>query len=241
MRERIAALLRKAESTNSPEEAEALTAKAEELMIKYSIEQADLEQKGQQVAADVAAFSFKLSMTEAFAKVMITYLANGVVNALKTSRLFIHRGESKAYTLVGAERDVEAAKQLIDSLMAQALSQMKAWWNTEGAALGLKTMERKDQVVAKRQFLVSFSLAATERLVELHTKVMESTTGSELVLVGQLNRVDSYVAETMRVSKANRATTLKGSVYGREAGHAAGMRADLGNTINNNNRASVTR
>ena len=44
---RVKALLAKAESTESPQEAEALTAKAEELIVKYGLELAEMDIDGQ--------------------------------------------------------------------------------------------------------------------------------------------------------------------------------------------------
>ena len=57
MTKRISALIAKAESTTSPEEAAVFMAKAEELMLKHAIDRAKLEQLGKLAKEDIKAIA----------------------------------------------------------------------------------------------------------------------------------------------------------------------------------------
>lgn len=223
MLDKIAALLRKAESTTSPEEAALFTAKAEELMVKYSIEATQLDQD-LGVEANIEAFSFHLNKTEMYAKAFINYLFSGVAEALGTVRVFRHSDNSKSYTLVGTHRDVVVAEQLMESLMNQCLSQMVQWAKHDNA---LKTLPRNEQKIARRQFILSFSSVVIDRLRATHRDVVRETTGAELVLVKQVQRVDRYVEEKMNVGQSRR-SSIRGSHLGRAEGAEAGRRANIG-------------
>lgn len=225
--DKIAALLRKAESTDSPEEAQLFTAKAEELMIKYSIDSIREEVQADSFS-EINVHSFKLQITEVFARALVTNLHNGVVQALGTCRLLWNPVEgTKAFLIIGADRDVELAMKLIESLMMQALEAMKRWYTLEVIPTRGK-LPRAEERVAKRQFLISFSTAAVSRLRQ---KLSDSQgTSTELVLAGQGERVEAFMESTLNIRKG-RTRPQRSSLLGREEGRAAGMRADLGNQL----------
>ena len=225
--DRIAALLRKAESTNHPEEAAAFTAKAQRLMLKYSIDQAMIDaanDSGTGVEA-ITTEGFTLRHTSAHARRLQTYLLNPATLAMGTCRMFV--SGAKQCWLVGRPSDIESTGWMLDSLMKQCLSQMKAWSSTDPRFMHL---DRNEKRKAQGQFIMSFGLTVAERLQAMFRTVTSETTGSELVLANRLNQVDAFIASNMK-TRAAKETRLSGSAIGREEGRLAGQRANLGHGL----------
>jgi hypothetical protein len=118
MRDKIRALLSKAESTEFPEEAESLTAKAQELMARYSIDYALLAAKagskdepvGVRVGIDNPYEDPKATLLQRVTE------ANGCRAAFSKALGFS--------TVVGFARDVDAVEVMFTSLLVQATSTM---------------------------------------------------------------------------------------------------------------------
>jgi uncharacterized protein DUF2786 len=142
---RVRALLAKAESTPYPEEAEALSAKAQELMSRYSFEQAlvDPQRRRQGWARrfwlDDPYVSAKMSLVSAVA------LANRCRAASYKRLAFV--------TLVGHEVDLDHVELLATSLLVQATEAMLAAGRATGSG-------------RPRSFRHSFLLAYAERIGE---------------------------------------------------------------------------
>jgi hypothetical protein len=151
---RIRALLAKAESTEFAEEAEALSARAQELMAKYSIDHALLaaetgrkeEPGGRRIAVDNPYEAPKASLLQTVAH----------ANRCRV----VWSKELGLVTVIGFPADLDAVELLFTSLLVQANSAM-LWAGAKRDALG-----RSRTRAFRQSFLVSYSIRIGERLSE---------------------------------------------------------------------------
>ena len=117
---RVRALLAKAESTEFPDEAEALSAKAQELMSRYSLQQAVLEHDHGRTPA---ATGRRLWMDAPYAgaKVLLVQ-AVATANRCRT----VWREEPGFVTVVGPDTELDIVELLTTSLLVQANRAMLA-------------------------------------------------------------------------------------------------------------------
>jgi hypothetical protein len=144
---RVRALLAKAERTEFPEEADALTGKAQELMSRYAIDSAVLaDQRGPDLGADVVAR--RLHLTDPFtgAKAQLLH-AVAVANGCRVVLL----RELGIATVVGLPVDLELVDLLFTSLLLQAT---RALADADGPRTA----------VFRRGFLVAYAARIGERL-----------------------------------------------------------------------------
>jgi len=150
---RVRALLAKAESTEFPEEADALTAKAQELMSTHALDAAVLE-AGDLAAPREGVRSRRLHVDEPYLEAKMTLLARvGEANGVRT---VWYRAIGIA-TVVGMPVDLETTELLFTSLLVQAGRAM----NAAGAADGAHARS----AAFRRSFLRSFGWRIGERLV----------------------------------------------------------------------------
>lgn len=224
----IAQLLAKAEST-TPEEAEALTAAAEKMMVKYGIEQAVIDarrakagQASEQIVQRI------INFTGAYRGEMLN-LVSSVAYGLGTLRVLQSTGGNKGKTfsayLIGFESDVEQATLLINSLQVQAYVAVRDYWKGhKGEYLYQTTYEQEK---TRRSFVHGFGSGAGRRISESRTTaVQEASTGTELVLVDRKGKVDAHVAAM--ATRRGRARTATGGGSSAHAGYAAGKQANTG-------------
>ena len=184
---RIRALLAKAESTDFPEEAEALSAKAQSLMARHTIDAAVLGQRSGAATTSVLARRMHLEEPHVEAKAAVVQAvgsANGV-------RVVLHPALGMA-TLVGAADDLDLVELLVTSLLVQAGRAMTVAAGTGGA--------RARSTAFRRGFLYSFAQRIGERLDaarERATAEATSTYGTDLVpvLAERERAVDAVVSE----------------------------------------------
>jgi len=120
MLERVRALLAKAESTTFPEEAEALSAKAQELMARHAIDEAMV---GGAEGFDDTPGGVRLPVDDPYARAKSILLAE-VAAANRCSAVW---SESLGVsTVFGYESDLEFVEMLYTSLLVQATSAMVA-------------------------------------------------------------------------------------------------------------------
>lgn len=215
----VRALLAKAESTNHPEEAEALRAKAYELMQRYSIDEAMLGAKHQ--SSDTV--NSRRIVIREWVKPKSMLLA-GIVRAFGGKIIKLPR-ESSYGTMVcvvyGWESDLALVEVLFASLEIQAMREMKAARAARPGGNGQ---------AFTRSFLAGFALVVVDRLEKARRHQVDETpgTGTELVLVDRSKAVEAYFNRAVpSIRKARPATiSADGGFY---SGKAAGERADLGN------------
>lgn len=224
--EKIRALLDKAESTASefPAEAEALTAKAIELMERYAIDEAMIADA--RPAQDRGEIIERLILVGSGpyvnARVMLASLiaeAHSVTPLTSTS----YRG--KMLHLNGYETDVELTEMLYTSLLVQASRALASPevkrtkpGHVHGTAFG-------------RSFLMAFAETIGARLREAHRTIgSENTSGRSvaLVLVDRRNAVAEDVLRRYGKLRVAKQITAGSSYEGLLAGVQAGKSADIG-------------
>jgi Protein of unknown function (DUF2786) len=182
---RVRSLLAKAESTEFPEEAEALSAKAQELISRYALDRLTLTDPGTQDDHRVTTVRLWIDPPYLRAKAM---LIGAVARANRCrSVASLELGFS---TVVGDAPDVEAVELLSTSLLVQASSAMLG----HGPMVDRNGTSRTRSF--RQSFLVSFAIRIGERL-EAATEKATADTGraGELVplLRRQAERVDAAV------------------------------------------------
>ncbi|WP_369259482.1 DUF2786 domain-containing protein [Geodermatophilus amargosae] len=215
---RIRALLAKAESTEFPEEAEALTAKAQELMTRHAVDTALLDDRPGE-RSDVATRRVHVDDPYVLAKVQLL----GAVADANGVRLVWYRGLGIA-TLVGIATDLDTVELLFTSLLLQV-----------GQALGAAeraACRRSGSRAFRRAFLLGYAGRIGERLTsarERATREAAAEQGVDLlpVLRSRQVAVDHAFAELFpRVRSGRGRASVDGSGF--RVGRAAADSADVG-------------
>ena len=215
---RIRALLSKAESTEFPEEAEALTAKAQELMTRHAVD-AVLLDGGAPARADVATRRVHVDDPYVQAKVQLL----GAVADANGVRLAWYRGLGIA-TLVGVPADLDAVELLFTSLLLQVGQALAA---AERAA-GRRSASR----AFRRAFLLGWAGRIGERLTtarERATRDAAAERGVDLLPVLRSRQVavdDAFTELFPRVRSSRGRASVDGAGF--RAGRAAADTADVG-------------
>ncbi|MFF3750614.1 DUF2786 domain-containing protein [Streptomyces sp. NPDC002018] len=163
---RIRALLAKAEATGYPQEAEALTAKAQELMARHSIDEAVLADRTHR--GDVpGACRIGVDAPYETAKAI---LLDAVASANRCRAVW-----NSAYgfsTVVGFEPDLEAVELLHTSLLVQGTAAMTR------AEAEQRAGGRKRTKTFRQSFLMAYAHRVGERLAEATARTTEEATGT---------------------------------------------------------------
>jgi hypothetical protein len=214
----IRALLAKAESTDHPAEAEALRAKAFELMQRYSIDEAMLGAKHE--SSDV--IGQRRIVINEWVKPKGILLA-GIVSAfggkvIKLSHLCSYG--TMVCVVYGWESDLQMIEVLFASLEIQAMREMKAARAARSGGNGQ---------AFTRSFLAGFAGVVADRLKQARRHQVAETpgTGTELVLADRSKAVEAHSRQANPTVRKSRPATVSAS-GGYFAGQAAGQRADLG-------------
>ena len=208
---RVRGLLAKAESTEFAEEAEALSAKAQELMNRHAVERAmlDADEHLPQVAI---ARRIWLDNPYVSAKAQLV----GVVAAANRSRMVIHE-KIGFVALLGDEMDLEITELLATSLLLQATRAL--------VAAGRAAQSRA------RSYRQSFLIAYAQRIGERLSEVTESAVSEHddrllPVLVDRRKVVDELLDTLYPATRVKSYSASNAAGWG--AGRAAADHADLG-------------
>jgi hypothetical protein len=215
---RVRGLLAKAESTAFPEEAEALSAKAQELMNRHALERAMLdadlpaEATSRRMWLDKSYFKEKAQLvhvvSEAFRSRAVAYDGFGFI------------------ALVGDEVDLESVELLSTSLLVQATRAMVAVGGRAG-----KGSEARSRPFRK-SFLVSYASRIGERLEAMAATpaAPDDPIASDErllpVLADRKQAVDTLYEQMFTRTRTSRVTVRSAAGWG--AGRAAADRADIG-------------
>lgn len=167
---RVQALLRKAESTSFDAEAEALTAKAQQLITRHAIDAARLAAP-QQSGATPNARRILLHNPYISAK---SLLVDAVARANRCRA--VYHPDAGWSTVFGFEVDLDATELLTASLLAQAVNAM--------ARLGSQrdVYGRSRTRSFRHAFLQGFAVRIGQRLDQANRDVLNTTTDQEQVL-----------------------------------------------------------
>ncbi len=243
---RVRALLAKAESTGFPDEAAALTAKAQELMAVHAIDQALLESR----RGHGEVTSIRLVMEAPYAKQKVSLvsavagpnrcqvvLSTGPGNRGRPDRL-AGRKPPVVAIVFGYPADLAIVETLFTSLLLQAVRLMLA----HGSMVDERGENRTRSF--RGSFILGFADTIARRLTEVQERFdqrVDDREGGALLPVLQRRRddVDSAIE-----AEFPHLTTYSASVSngrGLQAGQAAGRRADLGGRAVVNRRRSLPR
>ncbi|MGY1806541.1 DUF2786 domain-containing protein [Blastococcus sp. SYSU D00669] len=218
---RIRGLLAKAESTEFPEEAEALTAKAQELMARHAVSAALLDAGAGPAPAGVG--TRRVHVDDPYVRAKMQLL--GAVAEANDVRLVWYRSLGIA-NLVGMPADLDAVELLFTSLLLQVAQALAA------------AERRAGRRSASRSFRRAFLLGYAHRIGERLTRARQQATaeaaaekGVDLlpVLRSRHAAVESAFTELfprVRSSRSRSRASVDGG--GWFAGQAAADRADVG-------------
>lgn len=217
---RIQALLTKAESTEFPEEAEALLAKAQELMVRHEIDEAMLAQGGHRHRDQVVTETVVVEAPYASAK---SSLLGSVARANQCRTVMGPAGNgAQRCMLVGQQGDVANVCTLFNALSLHAVRAM-----LEAPVPPHDTPRR-----FRHAFLLAFSGRIGERLweaseaVRAHAQAGTDPAGVGLVLASRADAVDRAFREAF--PNVRYTTMTSSSSAGRLSDRRAADRAGLG-------------
>jgi hypothetical protein len=217
---RIRGLLAKAESTEFPEEAEALTAKAQELMTRHAVDAALLE-VGRAPADGRSVETRRVHVRDPYVRAKMQLLA--AVAEANDVRLVWYSGLGIA-NLVGGRADVAAVELLFTSLLLQVVQALSA----AERPLAPRSASRS----FRRSFLLGYAHRIAERLEAARQRATAEAAAEHDVDVLPVLR-DRQAAVEQRVTELFprvRATRSRASVDagGWYAGREAAEGADVG-------------
>lgn len=218
---KVRALLAKAESTNFDHEADALTAKAQELMARHSIDQAVAESGGTERRESPSAR--RVAVDDPYANPKSTLLS--VVASANHVRA-VWDEHHALMTLVGFESDLDTVDVLFTSLLMQASRSMLAKGRIRDARGRSRTRS------FRQSFFVAFGQRIHERLTvaaHLARETAERDLGRSLlpILAGRDDDVDQYTDRLFpHLTRAKRSSVTNRD--GWLAGRAAAEMATLG-------------
>lgn len=222
--DRVRGLLAKAESTTFPKEAESLTAKAQELIARYSIDQAMVEQtlagSGGGGADQPSGLRIGIDDPYCGAKALLL-----TVVARANSCQAIWSQDLGISTVFGFDADLQAVELLYASLLVQATSAMVA------AGPQVDRYGRSRTRSFRQAFLVAYAERIGDRLREageVGRLQAEQVYGEALlpVLASRAEAVEGAV-EAEFGGRIRRRTTSVSNWAGVQAGRAAAERARL--------------
>ena len=211
---RVQALLAKAESTEFPEEAEALFAKAQELITRHSIDEVLARTRSSSDKPEMR----RLQMEAPYASAKFT-----LISAVgRANDITVVGDQNYLVTLIGFRTDLDAVEMLFASLVIQATRAMFA----AGYALAGSRVR-----AFRHSFLVAFSHHIEQRLREARIRTeseVESETGMALVplLDAKRDAIAQLAADEFPHVRTKRASMSHAGGY--LAGRDAAERADIG-------------
>lgn len=227
-------LLAKAEGAATPEEAEAYSNKAIELMAKHGIDEALLANASKR--RDTVG-QRKITISNPYGSVKATLLGwiagpLGVRSITHSTRKpYSSRTSVTSVTLFGFESDLERVELLYTSLLLQAsgklIHQYPNWFDHQGP---------QSVAAHRRSWMIGFASTVHFRLKAAQESAVaqadaasgSSTPGTALVLVDRKAQVDLAVEAAYPELGKGRKIRSNGTGYA--AGAEAGRRADLGQT-----------
>jgi Protein of unknown function (DUF2786) len=237
--ERVRALLAKAESTTFPDEAEAFTAKAQELIARHAIDLAMLGRDRNDRSPTGDAVGRRVLIDDPYGKAKSMLLgAIATANGCKT----VWSAGLGIATVFGAPNDIDAVELLFASLLTQATAAMVAATPDPAAVPGGLLLRRRGRGRGKggnggqsrsfrQSFLVAYAVRIGERLQEAAATAADDARAEHgdnvlPVLAARDAAAEEACAVTFPRLRTQRISTS--NPEGWVAGRAAADRARLG-------------
>jgi hypothetical protein len=242
MTQRVQTLLEQAEHLRRhghDAEADAALERAEQIMIRHSIDVAEAAASATTGANRTDYQHVVLTFTGIYRQVLLsgTY---GVVGALDTCRAFATTDGNKALLhVVGDDADVWFVRTLLTSLELQAMSQLYGWWSAYRVTPEGRRLKSMSAYKARRQFVSSFLGGVVARVRRAHADAVSSS-GSSVVLAERRSALDRYVDATYNLVPS-RSRVLPGVADAHDAGRRAGLSASTGDAPLTGGRALLGR
>lgn len=217
---RIRGLLAKAESTDFPDEAESLTAKAQELITRYAIDSALLHRFDSGYNYSVT--SKRVHLDNPYLKEKVQLLTEiGEVNSVRT----VWSDKLAIATIVGTPADVEQVELLYTSLLIQATRAMQSTDSRHNS---------QSTAAYRRAFLLGYAVRIGQRMREASETATQATAEDAGVSMGELvpvlaartAAVDMHFHKLFPSTKRSRSRSVDAA--GWHAGTAAANQARIG-------------
>jgi hypothetical protein len=218
--EKVRALLAKAESTEFVAEAEALTAKAQELMTRYRIEQAMLDAAG--TGPRSRPTMMKITIADPYSDPK-SLLLSAVARANGCTAVW--QKFFRTASVFGFADDLAAVDALFTSLLVQSAVALHR------AGPQRDDLGRSRTARFRRSFLIAFAVRVGERLreaVDATVEEMAGSTGTALVPILERRVAEVEAVANDAFPNTRRMTTRASDGDGWRAGTACADAADLG-------------
>ena len=219
----IQRLLAKAEST-TPEEAEALTAAAEKLMLRLGIDDAMLnatQPDSSPLVSKQVIFRGRYAAAEVDA-------AMAVIGAFGTCYpLYSRSGNWGCVTIHGRESQVDRMVLIVESLRLQAMAGLSVWWRTAKRDYARAYYTEQERFLARRSYVAAFGDGAATRVRSEKATATAETAGSALVLRDEQAAAEEWARSRTKVRSGR---VLRRDYAGEKAGFGAGITANVGTT-----------
>ncbi len=219
--ERVRALLAKAESTPFEHEAEAFTAKAQELIARHALDEALLHTPDDTGEPSTC----RIEVADTYASARVT-LVGAVAHANRCRA--VYRADTRVVTVYGFPGDLDAVELLSASLLVQATSTMVRQGPRRDASGRSRTR------AFRRAFLMGFAHRIGERLVRATESAVDEVTARDgrlvPVLAAREQRVEAAVRRAHPRLAAQRRTQVDraGWFAGRDAADTANLTTPVG-------------
>lgn len=224
--DRIQNLLAKAESTEFPDEADALISKAQVLMRQHAIDEAmlgDRERSGEPVNH---VFTVEGSYLKAKIQILAAIARNNTVQLVLGAK----HSKTQSVHMVGYQSDIDQVTAMYGAMIMYATREMIA-----APQVGHGKSFRNS-------FLLAFASTLASRLKEANKEAESCTddsTGVAIVLASRQDSVDAKVSELFPRLRSSSGSTATSSA-GYQAGRSAGERASIGKGVSAGSGRALT-
>jgi hypothetical protein len=253
--DRIAGLLRKAESTDHPAEAETFFTKAAELMAKYAIDEAFLAQREGRKSDDnyaeeefvtIGIYRHALYWIDVYCLWAAGCELYEITRA--GERVLDGRTYKQTRVVVGCgwKSDLDRARMLATSLKLQAMRAESSWWDAN--EYRYEWDSTGNQHAARRGFMLAFAQGANTIMQKAEDKAKKEaeadqdtdSTGVALVLANKSEMVKYEFRKRHSDLRSGRSSRMNDGGYeARAAGYAEGKKADVGRPAAGSGRKSL--
>lgn len=226
---RIAALMAKADSTNSEHEAHALYAKAEQLMLQHAIDRSRVEGlnlNGASVTDPVTAVAFQFTGVKRNWKSLGMFGSNEIVSAIGLTKLAVSNRHQVIW-LYGRQADIDHTRTILESVWRQAERHLAQWRKTSWEYVSARSAGRtRSANAALDSYLYGFCSGAASKISEAKREFEKSEPGTELVLANLAEAIDQRMGK-VKTSRSRMGLTDTAKA----AGYSAGYRANFSQEI----------